>query len=176
MRLFRLGIVVAAAALLMDQVSKWWIRDVLMDSPHNIPITSFFDLVFAWNPGIAFSLFGMVAPWGLIVVVALAIVVGLGVWLSRQIHRWPAIGLGFIIGGALGNVVDRFRFQAVFDFLWFHGEAYPGFCRILETVWLGGFGCQWPAFNLADTCIFIGVSMLVLDGLFRREEKGKTAP
>ena len=107
---------------------------------------------------------------------AVAIVIGLGIWLSRLTFRWPAIALGLIIGGALGNVMDRLRFAGVFDFLWFHGEAYPGFCRILETVWLGGFGCQWPAFNLADTGIFIGVAMLVLDGLFRREEKSKTAP
>lgn len=178
LRPMRLGFIVAVAALLVDQVSKWWIREVLMDPPQNIPVTSFFDLVSAWNRGIAFSLFrsdSPVAPW-LFAGFAVAIVIGLGVWLSRLTMRWPAIALGLIIGGALGNVLDRLRFAGVFDFLWFHGEAYPGFCRILETVWLGGFGCQWPAFNLADTCIFIGVSMLVLDGLFRREEKSKTAP
>jgi signal peptidase II len=177
-RPLRLGIAVAVAALLVDQASKWWIREVLMDPPHNIPITDFFDIVYAWNRGIAFSMFrsdSAAAPW-IMAAVAVAIVAGLGIWLSRQVHRWPAVGLGLIIGGALGNVLDRVRFAGVFDFLWFHGEAYPGFCRILETVWLGGFGCQWPAFNLADTGIFIGVSMLVLDGLFRREEKSKTAP
>jgi signal peptidase II len=173
---FRLGLVFAVLAISLDQASKWWVRDVVMDPPRNIPVTSFFDIVFAWNPGIAFSMFGMAAPWWLIALFALAIVVGLAIWLSRLTQRWPAIALGLVIGGALGNVLDRFIFKAVFDFLWFHGEAYPGFCHVLDAVWLGALGCQWPAFNLADSAIFVGVAMLVLDGLFRREEKSKTAP
>ena len=178
MRPFRLGLAIAALALLLDQLSKWWIRDVLMDPPQNIGVTAFFDIVFAWNRGIAFSLFrsdSPAAPW-IMAAVALVIVIGLGIWLSRMVHRWPAVALGLVIGGAIGNVLDRIRFNAVFDFLWFHGEAYPGFCRALDGVGLGSFGCQWPAFNLADTGICVGVAMLVLDGLFRREEKSKTAP
>ena len=178
MRPLRLGLGIAVLVLALDQISKWWVRDVLMDPPHNIPVTSFFDIVFAWNRGIAFSLFrsdAAAARW-IMVAVALAIVIGLAIWLSKLTHRWPAIALGLVIGGALGNVLDRVRFGGVFDFLWFHGEAYPGFCRFLETVWLGGFGCQWPAFNVADIGVCVGVGMLVLDGLFRREEKSKTAP
>jgi signal peptidase II len=177
-RLFRLGLAIAVLALLLDQLSKWWVRDVLMDPPQNINVTAFFDIVFAWNRGIAFSLFrsdSPAAPW-IMAAVALVIVIGLGIWLSRMVHRWPAVALGLVIGGAIGNVLDRIRFNAVFDFLWFHGEAYPGFCRALDGVGLGSFGCQWPAFNLADTGICVGVAMLVLDGLFRREEKSKTAP
>jgi signal peptidase II len=177
-RPFRLGLAIAVLALLLDQLSKWWIRDVLMDPPQNVSVTAFFDIVFAWNRGIAFSLFrsdSPAAPW-IMAAVALAIVVGLGIWLSRMVHRWPAVALGLVIGGAIGNVLDRIRFNAVFDFLWFHGEAYPGFCRALDGVGLGSFGCQWPAFNLADTGICVGVAMLVFDGLFRREEKSKTAP
>src|SRR5262245_19502700 len=149
-----------------------------MDPPQNINVTPFFDIVFAWNRGIAFSLFrsdSPAAPW-IMAAVALAIVVGLGVWLSRMSHRWPAVAMGMVIGGAIGNVLDRIRFNAVFDFLWFHGEAYPGFCHLLDGIGLGSFGCQWPAFNLADSGICVGVAMLVLDGLFRREEKSKTAP
>jgi signal peptidase II len=177
-RPLRLGLSIAVLALALDQLSKWWVRDVIMDPPQNINVTPFFDIVFAWNRGIAFSLFrsdSPAAPW-IMAAVALAIVTGLGVWLSKMTHRWPAVALGMVIGGAIGNVLDRIRFNAVFDFLWFHGEAYPGFCRALDGVGLGSFGCQWPAFNLADTGICVGVAMLVLDGLFRREEKGKTAP
>jgi signal peptidase II len=177
-RPFRLGLAIAVLALLLDQLSKWWVRGVLMDSPQNISVTAFFDIVLAWNRGIAFSLFrsdSPAAPW-IMAAVALVIVIGLGIWLSRMVHRWPAVALGLVIGGAIGNVLDRIRFNAVFDFLWFHGEAYPGFCRALDRVGLASFGCQWPAFNLADTGICVGVAMLVLDGLFRREEKSKTAP
>jgi len=177
-RPFRLGMGIAVLALALDQVSKWWVRDVLMDPPRNISVTPFFDIVYAWNRGIAFSLFrsdAAAAPW-IMAAVALAIVIGLGIWLSKLTHRWPAVALGLVIGGAIGNLVDRVRFSGVFDFLWFHGEAYPGFCRLLDGIALGGLGCQWPAFNLADSSIFVGVAMLLLDGLFRREEKSKTAP
>jgi len=177
-RPFRLGLIIAVVALALDQISKWWIRELLSVPPGRYSVTSFFDIVYAWNRGIAFSMFrsdSAAAPW-IMAAVALAIVIGLGFWLSRMPHRWPAVALGLVIGGALGNVLDRIRFRAVFDFLWFHGEAYPGFCQGLDAVGLGSFQCQWPAFNLADTGVCVGVAMLVLDGLFRREEKSKTAP
>jgi signal peptidase II len=178
MPMLRLGLGVAAIALLLDQAIKWWIRVVVMDPPHSIFVTPFFDIVFAWNRGVAFSLFtsdAAAARW-IMAGVALAITVGLTVWLSKIAHRWPAVALGLVIGGAIGNVVDRVRFGAVFDFLSFHGDAYPGFCRALEAIWLGGFNCAWPAFNLADTAIVVGVGMLLSDGLFRRAESGKTSP
>ena len=108
MRLFRLGLAIAVLALLLDQLSKWWVRDVLMDPPQNINVTAFFDIVFAWNRGIAFSLFRSDSPAGpwIFVAIALAVVAGLVVWLARLDRAWPAVALGLVIGGALGNVAD----------------------------------------------------------------------
>jgi signal peptidase II len=80
----------------------------------------------------------------------------LGIWLSRVKAPLPALGLGLVIGGALGNVVDRLRFGAVVDFLYFH---------------YAGWG--WPAFNLADSAITVGVALLLLDGLFGKVRPAK---
>lgn len=176
--MLRFGLPVAAAALILDQLSKWWIRVVVMDPPRDIELTSFFSLVLAWNRGISFSFFrsdSPVAPY-LFAGIALAIVATLLVWMGRMDRAWPAAAVGLIVGGAVGNVVDRIRFGAVVDFLHFHGEAYPAFCAVLDRIGLAWLGCQWPAFNVADSAIFVGVAMLLLDGLFARKETAKMAP
>jgi signal peptidase II len=120
-----------------------------------VPVTDFFNLVVVWNRGVSFGLFAGhddMIRWALS---GLAIVVSvvLAVWLFRTRDCLVALGLGCVIGGALGNVVDRVRFGAVFDFLDFHA-----------------FGYHWPAFNVADSGIFVGVAALLVDGLFRRRE------
>jgi signal peptidase II len=89
----------------------------------------------------------VLAPW-LLSGLALAVVIGLLVWLRRTEHWLIAIGLGLVIGGALGNVVDRLRYGAVVDFLDFHAAGY-----------------HWPAFNVADAAICIGAAVIVVDGL-----------
>ena len=91
--------------------------------------------------------------------VALAIVAGLLVWMRRLNRSWPTVALGLIVGGAVGNVVDRLRLSFVFDFLDFYWSGY-----------------HFAAFNLADSAITVGVAMLLIDGLFGRAEKAKKAP
>lgn len=174
--MLRLGLPVAVGALVLDQLSKWWIR-IVMDPPRDIPITSFFSVVLAWNRGISFSFFRSDSPRApyVFAAVALAIVVGLMIWMRRMDRSWPAVAVALIVGGAVGNVVDRLVFGAVVDFLYFHGEAYPGFCAALDAIGLGGFECRWPAFNLADSFIFVGVALLLADGLFARPKTAKTA-
>ena len=159
--MLRLGLAIAVPVLVLDQVAKWWIRVVVMDPPVDIEVTPFFKLVLAWNRGISFSLFRSDSPAGpwIFVAVALAVVAGLVVWLARLDRAWPAVALGLVIGGALGNVVDRIRFHAVVDFLYFHWEEY-----------------YFPTFNVADSAISVGVALLVLDGLFGRAENAKKAP
>ncbi len=155
----RPGLVVAAVVILFDQATKWWIVDVVMQPPRIIPLTPFFNLVMGWNRGVSFGLFdgdSALNVW-ILPLVALAIVAALVVWLRRVQGAWLASAIGLVIGGALGNVVDRLRFGAVADFLDFHVAGY-----------------HWPAFNVADSGITVGVAMLVLDSLFMGAEKPKS--
>ena len=116
-----------------------------------IEVTSFFNLVLVGNTGVSFGLFrGAGARWFL-VAVSLAVVVALLVWLWRARAMLIQLGVGLVIGGALGNVIDRVRLGAVVDFLDFYA-----------------FQVHWPAFNLADSAIVAGVIVLVLDGVLGR--------
>ena len=199
--MMRIGIPVAVVGVVLDQLSKWWMLawafrpeeglsagsfvDLMLTTDKSLTatggtlatVTPFFDLFLAWNRGISFSILRSDSPaaaW-IFAGVALAIVAGLLVWLTRVDRRWPAVALGLIVGGALGNVLDRVRYGAVVDFLYFHGDAYPGFCNALGNVGLGWLDCRWPAFNVADSAIFVGVAMLLIDGLFGPSEKAKKA-
>ena len=156
--MLRYGLILAAVAVLADQAVKWLVLQFFMTRADPVEVTFFFNLVLAWNRGISFSLFHSeeaYAPFAL-AALALAISAGLGVWLRRVDHRWPATGIGLVIGGAIGNVIDLLRFGAVVDFLDFHWAGY-----------------HWPAFNIADSAITVGVLFLITDGLFRRPEGSK---
>ena len=147
-----LGWAVAAAILVSDQISKWLILDLFSDATQSyFEITPFFNIVLAWNPGISFGMFGDAGEHGdtVLIVLTLAIAVGLAVWLMRAETRLSALALGLIIGGAIGNVIDRFRFGAVTDFLDLHVLGY-----------------HWPAFNVADSAIVIGAVVLMWESLF----------
>lgn len=152
-RPFRIGIAIALVVIIVDQISKYWIVEIVMDPPRVIPVTSYFNLVMAWNRGVSFGMLdsgSQSAVWALIGV-AVAIVVVLGVWLWRTHERLLGIALGLIIGGALGNVIDRIRYGAVADFLDVH---------------VSGF--HWPAFNAADSAITVGAVVVAVDALFLR--------
>ncbi len=159
--MLRPGLAVAAVVLVLDQLSKWWIRVIVMDPPRNIEVTPFFNIVYARNTGVSFSMFRADSLIGQLILsaVALFIVAGLLIWTRRLKRLWPVVALGLIVGGAIGNVVDRLRLRFVFDFLDFHWNGY-----------------HFAAFNLADTAITVGVAMLLIDGLFGRAEKAKKAP
>lgn len=120
-------------------------------------VTDFFNIVFTWNPGTSFSLFralGESAP--LVIITLTGIIIGfLGYQLFvRKNTRLETAAFSLIIGGAIGNLLDRIRFGAVIDFLDFH---------------VGGF--HWPAFNVADISICIGVGLLVLTWVFNKKGK-----
>ena len=153
----RLGLAVAAGVAVADQLVKWWLTGVVAGAPQGIELTGFLNLVKVENRGISFGLFGdgALPPW-LLAAFAAAVAIALGVWLMRAEGRWLVLALGLIIGGAVGNIVDRLRFGAVADFLDFHIGAY-----------------HWPAFNLADASITVGIALLLIDALLIRRERHK---
>ena len=149
----RPGIIAAITTVLVDQASKLWLLYVL-DIGHRgtVRVTSFFDLVLAWNIGISFGLFqndSQIAQIALMAIKVLA-VIALAVWMARSRTLLATIALGLIIGGAIGNAVDRFAYGAVVDFALFH-------------VQVGGNTFNWYVFNLADVAIVAGVAALLYD-------------
>ena len=158
----RLGLILAAVILVLDQASKTWIVDSVMNPPQIIDVLPFFSLVMVWNRGISFGLFNGADAWNAWVMPAMAgaISVGLLVLLWRSASQVTAVALGLVIGGAVGNLVDRLRFDgAVADFLDFHWGSY-----------------HWPAFNVADAAITVGAVIFLAESLFARAESPKTGP
>ncbi len=156
-RLQRIGLAIAAVAVILDQISKPLMRQWLAGV--DVQIGPFLSLISAWNKGVGFSLLTMSEASGPYVLSALAVIIAgvMTFWLFRSHRLLPAISLGLIIGGALGNVIDRLRLGAVFDFIDVHVAGY-----------------HWPAFNLADSALSIGVALLIIDGLFEGGGKSKT--
>lgn len=152
-----LGLIVAVVALSVDQLSKYFVAEFFAAA--GMAAESFgkyFNLVEAWNTGVSFSMFNNGGIWGTVLLSAFAIAVVLFLlsWLRNEKCKTIQIALGMIIGGALGNVADRIRFGAVYDFLDFHYKTW-----------------HWPAFNAADSFICIGVFLIILHSILTRKQK-----
>jgi len=153
--LTRLGLAIATATCILDQASKLYLLKVF-DLAANGPVRlgPFFDFVLTRNPGISYGLFqtqSVLGQWVLLLVKALAVVL-LWVWLMRAQGRLTALSLGLIIGGAVGNAIDRLAYGWVADFVFFHISA---------ATW----HFDWYVFNLADVAIVAGVIGLLYESL-----------
>jgi signal peptidase II len=154
-RTFWKGILVAILCMAIDQASKWYLlTEIGIGEREPIVILPFFNLIMVWNYGISFGMLSGHNQPLLLAFMAMAISGVLFVWLSRVRATWVAAALGLVIGGALANVIDRLRFGAVADFFDFHLLGY-----------------HWPAFNIADSCIFIGVVLLCIDSMLEAKKK-----
>ena len=147
-----LGLALALVVLALDLASKTWAAAALQDGP--VAVLPFLNLALTWNYGISFGTLnaGQVPPWAWLAL-ALAMSGALGVWLWRGPAALTRAALGLVIGGALGNGIDRVRFGAVADFI----DVHAG-------------GWHFWVFNLADSGITVGAVLLVADSLFRRAE------
>lgn len=145
----RLGFIIAAIVFVLDQATKW---GVLFLTPVveklSIPLLPFLDLTVVWNRGISYGLFQQHTEWGrwLLVAVSAIAAVAFSIWLRRVEGRALAVALGLLIGGAVGNLIDRVVFGAVFDFLHLHWGSF-----------------SWYVFNIADAAIVAGVAGLMYD-------------
>jgi signal peptidase II len=167
----RAGLACAIAGLIVDQLSKYWmvervfrpagVTETPFPSPVVIDILPVFDLRLSWNYGISFSLFssGDAATVALLLALTSAMTITLLVWMWRTPRRWLQVGLGLIVGGAAGNIIDRASIGAVADFL---------------HVFWGNW--HFPTFNIADSCITVGAIIVLLDALFERPHDGKQEP
>ncbi|WP_032112273.1 signal peptidase II [Candidatus Paracaedibacter symbiosus] len=137
--------------LILDQLSKQVVLSWFLSGNHQIEVTSFFNIILAANRGVSFGLFAAGSSsevWALIAVAG-CISFLLGLWIWQADSKFSSICFGLVLGGALGNVIDRFFYGAVIDFLDFHA-----------------FGYHWYTFNIADCGIVIGAVLLVCQMLF----------
>jgi signal peptidase II len=137
--------------ILLDQSSKQLVESMLT-LYESVRVAPFFDLTLMYNKGAAFSFLSDQSGWQRWFFISLAIGVSLGltVWLYRlsAAEKWIAVAVSLIIGGAIGNVIDRVLFGQVIDFLHFHIDQH-----------------YWPAFNVADSAITLGVGLMIFDAL-----------
>ena len=143
--------------IVVDQVSKIIVLSALGPF-QGVSVTPFLNLVVVLNTGISFGLFASEGELTRYLLVALALIVSIILmrWLASSTNRFICAALGMIIGGAFGNVIDRLVHKAVVDFLDFHL-----------------YGWHWPAFNVADSAITIGVALFVLASLLERYGRSK---
>ncbi len=158
-RILLSGPLAALAALVADQTFKvWQIAFFAARGDEPVGIAPFFNFVMIWNRGVSFGAFSQGSDGGrwLLIAVTAAITVAVAVFMLQARTRGSAIGYGLIVGGALGNITDRLLRGAVADGFDFH---------------IGGW--HWPAFNLADSSIFIGAALLIIISLFPAADKPK---
>lgn len=150
--MIRFGLPLILGVVALDQATKYWIQGFFGadGAMRHVDVTGFFMLVLAWNRGVSFSFLNGQGPWMAWVLTALALAVSAVLigWMPRARNRWVVLGMGLIAGGALGNAIDRIRFGAVTDFLYFHlGDWY------------------FPAFNVADSAITVGAAVIMIESL-----------
>lgn len=152
-----IGLLCIAAAFALDQATKALALAYAQHLAAGIEVLPVFNMVLVRNPGVSFGMLGGVAPWWVLSLLSLALMACMSVWLWRSQSLLVSVALGLVIGGALGNVVDRLRHRAVTDFLDFHAAGY-----------------HWPAFNMADVVVVCGAALLLLDSL--RGKKHQAIP
>ena len=150
------GLAIALSVVAFDQVTKMWVLESFFSPPRVIEVFSWFNLVPVWNTGISFGMLADYSDWmpgiisGLTIIISLVLLAWLFVVVSVSIK----LALSLILGGAVGNIIDRIRFGAVIDFVDIHF-----------------FDFHWPAFNIADSAITIGVALFLLDNFLKKSAK-----
>lgn len=161
---------IAIDAIIIDQISKWAVTELIirpkfdvifvdliswiMKAPEKMPYTAievfpFFNIVMVWNQGISFGMLSGGAAANFLIAMPLVITAFFIVWLFRSTSWFQGAAIALVIGGAIGNVIDRIRFGAVIDFLDFH----------IRDI-------HYPAFNIADSCVVIGIGLLIFHSIF----------
>lgn len=154
-RAWKRWLLLSVAIVIIDQVTKWMVLARFRPGERLTVIPGWFDLILAFNSGAAFSFLGDASGWQRYLFSGLAIVVSIGlVWFLRKPGSFALhLGLALILGGAIGNLIDRLRIGEVVDFL-----------LVYHGTW------SWPAFNAADSAITAGAALLILDSFKQRRD------
>ncbi len=148
-RCWRTGVVVALAVFVIDQANKWWfIAGLGLREGVPVPVSDFLTLIYVRNLGVSYGLFQLDSQSGQHILAAIAVLIstGFAVWLAQTRRAATAIAIGLVIGGALGNALDRVLLGGVADFYQLHA-----------------FGYSWYIFNIADVAIVLGAGLLVIE-------------
>ncbi len=147
---------VAVLALLIDQFHKFYMIEIFgIVEKKRIEVAEFFNLVMVWNRGISFGMFqGHEYSNYFFMVLTVIISTILLLFARKSVSMLEASGFGLVVGGACGNLIDRILRGAVADFFDFHYSGY-----------------HWPAFNIADSCVFVGAAILVYSGIFTKNRE-----
>lgn len=152
------GFLIALVTLIIDQLSKQWILAWFMNGHHQLKVTPFFNIILAANKGVSFGMLPAGSIYGVWSLIGLAIAISflLGLWIWQAETKSSGICFGLILGGALGNVIDRILYSAVIDFLDFHAMGY-----------------HWYTFNIADCGIVIGSVLLIIQMLYNPKKSNQ---
>lgn len=154
------ALIVIAALVLLDQASKWWILNIFeLPSKRSVELLPFLRFTMVWNEGISMgiALGEFLGKWGIVILTGL-ISTALAVWRFKSTRHVEQIALTLVLGGAIGNLIDRFVHGAVVDFVHLHAGDY-----------------NFYVFNLADSAISIGFILLLIDGLRGEGKSPKNA-
>ena len=150
------GLAIALFVVAFDQATKMWALESFFSPPRVIEVSPWFNLVPVWNTGISFGMLADYSDWMPGIISGLTIIISLVLlaWLFVAVSVSIKLALSLILGGAVGNIIDRIRFGAVIDFVDIHF-----------------FDFHWPAFNIADSAITIGVALFLLDSFLKKSAK-----
>lgn len=153
----KIALLTAVGIFVLDQITKALVLKFVAEQ--SIAVLPFFNLVLVWNRGVSFGMLSSTSAYGplLLVVISLVIIGFLVAWLIRITDKWLYVAVCAIIAGALGNIIDRIRFGAVVDFLDLHA-----------------FGWHYPAFNVADSAIVLGIAFVLFDSIFLEAKRNST--
>lgn len=154
---FLLPLLVVCLVVLVDQLTKAWILYEFENPEVVRHVFPFLDIVLTWNKGIGFGFLKANEVWQMVglIMIATGISAILGVWISKTTDKFQIVYLSMIIGGAIGNIIDRLRFGAVVDF-------------IFVPVYILGY--RFPAFNIADSAITVGVCLVLIESYVRKKK------
>ncbi|MBL4907731.1 MAG: signal peptidase II [Sneathiella sp.] len=153
----RIGLVIATLIVIIDQAFKIQMVEYMANHPYGIEVTSFFRLVMVWNSGVSFGMFagGDTTRW-ILISVSIIISIILVVVLAKSDKKMIGYAIGLVLGGAIGNIVDRLHYGRVADFF------------DVDLIFM-----RWPAFNIADIAIVCGVMLMLLENLFFDKNSSK---